>query len=301
MALFIQILNIIFPIIIIVLVGIVVARLKTLDMQTANQLNLDVFVPALVFSALSDKAFALEEHFALVLASLAVVLAAGVVALCIAKFSKYSFRTIAPPMMFHNAGNVGLPIMSLAFGKSGLVTGLVLFLVGNLMHYGLGTLILASASGLKIVVKQAVIWAALLALLINGSSITIAASIMLPISMLGQIAIPLMLFSLGVRLARIDFQEWKMGLIFALLTPIIGFSVALMLLKLFSFIHISFTPVQAGSLLLFGALPPAVMNFLFAERFDQQPKSVASIVLIGNLLAIITLPLALAFVLSNFS
>ena len=62
-----------------------------------------------------------------------------------------------------------------------------------------------------------------------------------------------------------------------------------------------FTTVQAGSLLLFGALPPAVMNFLFAERFNQQPKTVASIVLIGNLFAIITLPIALAFVLTNYT
>jgi len=301
MALLVQILNIMFPIIAIVMVGTVVARLKTLDMHTANRLNLDVFVPALVFSALSDKAFALQEHIALAAAGLVVVLFAGVVALCISKFTSYSFRTIAPPMMFHNAGNVGLPIMSLAFGKPGLVTGLVLFLLGNLLHYGLGTLILASSGGLKIVFKQAVIWAALLALLMNSSGIVIPTSVMLPITMLGQIAIPLMLFSLGVRLARIDFQEWKMGLTFALLTPIIGFIIAFLMLKLFSLLSIELSNIQAGSLLLFGALPPAVMNFLFAERFDQQPKSVASIVLMGNLIAIIILPLALAFVLSNFN
>ncbi len=301
MALFIQILNIMFPIIAIVMLGTVVAHVKTLDMQTTNRLNLDVFVPALVFSALSDKAFALHQHIALAVAGLVVVLVAGIIALCIAKFSNYSFRTIAPPMMFHNAGNVGLPIMSLAFGKPGLVTGLVLFLVGNLMHYGLGTLILASTSGLKTVFKQAVIWAAIAALIINASGISIPASVMLPITMVGQIAIPLMLFSLGVRLAKIDFQEWKMGLTFALLTPIIGFIIALLMLQLFSLLAIELTNVQAGSLLLFGALPPAVMNFLFAERFDQQPKSVASIVLIGNLIAIIILPLALAFVLSNYN
>ena len=301
MDLVLQIAGIMFPIIAIVMLGTLVARLKKLDMHTANRLNLDVFVPALVFSALSDKAFALQDHLALAVAGLAVVLITGLIAMTIAKFSHYSFRTIAPPMMFHNAGNVGLPIMSLAFGKPGLVTGLVLFLVGNLMHYGLGTFILASGSGLKNVLKQTVIWVALLALLINASTIKLPESVMLPIAMLGQIAIPLMLFSLGVRLAKIDFQAWKMGLLFALLTPVIGFVLALLLLKLFSFLSIEITNIQAGSLLLFGALPPAVMNFLFAERFDQQPKFVASIVLIGNLIAIIILPLALAFVLSNFS
>jgi len=198
-------------------------------------------------------------------------------------------------MMFHNAGNVGLPIMSLAFGKPGLVTGLVLFLVGNITHYGLGTYILSAGQGVKVLLRQTVIWAAVLALIINASPIMIHESMMLPITMLGQIAIPLMLFSLGVRIASIDFQEWKTGLLFAALTPLVGFCCALALVSLFEF-----TAIQAGSLLLFGALPPAVMNFLFAERFNQQPKSVASIVLLGNLFALLRLPIALAYVLTYY-
>jgi len=290
-----QIISIMFPIVAIVALGTLLGRTTVIKMNTANHLNLDVFVPALVFSALSDKTFSLAPHISLALAGLMIVLLAGLIALVIAKTTNYSFRTIAPPMMFHNAGNIGLPIMSLAFGKQGLVTGLVLFLVGNLMHYGLGTYILSAGQGIKILMRQPVIWAAVFALAFNASSIVVPESAMLPITMLGQIAIPLMLFSLGVRIASIDFQEWKVGLLFAVLTPAVGFSIAFALVMLFEF-----TAVQAGSLLLFGTLPPAVMNFLFAERFNQEPKSVASIVLLGNLFAIITLPIALAYVLTNY-
>lgn len=296
MALVTQIISIMFPIVAIVTVGAVMGRASKLKMRTANHLNLDVFVPALVFSSFSDKAFSLSPHISLALAGLTIVLLAGLIALIIAKTTNYSFRTIAPPMMFHNAGNVGLPIMSLAFGKPGLVTGLVLFLVGNLTHYGLGTYILSTGQGIKILLRQTVIWAAIIALAINVSPIEIPTSVMLPITMLGQIAIPLMLFSLGVRIASIDLQEWKIGLLFAVLTPVVGFCLAFILVILFEF-----TAIQAGSLLLFGTLPPAVMNFLFAERFNQEPQSVASIVLLGNLFAMITLPLALAYVLINFT
>jgi len=296
MALVSQIISIMFPIVAIVALGTLLGRSAKLQMDTANHLNLDVFVPALVFSSLSDKSFELTPHITLAIAGLAIVLLPGLVAILISKTTNYSFRTIAPPMMFHNAGNVGLPIMSLAFGKPGLVTGLVLFLVGNLMHYGLGTYILSAGQGIKVLLRQTVIWAALLALFFNASPLIIPESIMLPITMLGQIAIPLMLFSLGVRIASIDLQEWKVGLLFAVLTPAIGFLIAFILVMLFDF-----TAIQAGSLLLFGTLPPAVMNFLFAERFNQQPKSVASIVLLGNLFAMITLPIALAYVLTNYS
>jgi predicted permease len=54
---------------------------------------------------------------------------------------------------------------------------------------------------------------------------------------------------------------------------------------------------QAAMLIVFGALPPAVLNFLFAERYRQEPERVASIVLIGNLFALISLPIALSMVL----
>jgi predicted permease len=296
MALVTQIISIMFPIVAIVAVGALMGRSSALEMRTANHLNLDVFVPALVFASLSDKTFSLAPHISLAFAGLMVVLVAGLIAWIISKTTAYEFRTIAPTMMFHNAGNVGLPIMSLAFGKPGLVTGLVLFLVGNLMHYGLGTYILSAGQGVKILLRQTVIWAAVVALIINASPIVIPESVMLPITMLGQIAIPLMLFSLGVRIAKIDFQEWKIGLLFAVLTPAVGFCIAFVLVMLFEF-----TAIQAGSLLLFGTLPPAVMNFLFAERFNQQPKSVASIVLLGNLFAMIALPIALAYVLTNYS
>ena len=55
---------------------------------------------------------------------------------------------------------------------------------------------------------------------------------------------------------------------------------------------------DSAMLLVFGALPPAVMNFLFAERYQQDPARVAAIVLIGNLAAIVVLPVALTLVLT---
>jgi hypothetical protein len=40
-------------------------------------------------------------------------------------------------------------------------------------------------------------------------------------------------------------------------------------------------------------LPPAVLNYMFAERYQQEPDKVASVVLIGNLESLLFLPLAL--------
>jgi predicted permease len=47
-------------------------------------------------------------------------------------------------------------------------------------------------------------------------------------------------------------------------------------------------------------VPPAVLNFLFAEAYEQEPAKVASIVMLGNLATVVTLPLALAYVLPRY-
>ncbi|MNY67225.1 hypothetical protein D3C86_2047730 [compost metagenome] len=56
-------------------------------------------------------------------------------------------------------------------------------------------------------------------------------------------------------------------------------------------------PEQTALVVLFGALPPAVLNFLMAELYQQEPERMASIVLIGNLASLLFVPLGLAFAL----
>jgi hypothetical protein len=77
-----------------------------------------------------------------------------------------------------------------------------------------------------------------------------------------------------------------------LLRPLAGMAIAAGVIQL-----LGLQGREAAMLLVFGALPPAVLNFLFAERYRQEPERVASIVLIGNLAALLFLPLALALVL----
>jgi predicted permease len=50
-------------------------------------------------------------------------------------------------------------------------------------------------------------------------------------------------------------------------------------------------------LILFAAMPPAVLNYLFAEQYDQSPQAVASIVIVGNALSVLVLYLVLMFIL----
>jgi predicted permease len=120
--------------------------------------------------------------------------------------------------------------------------------------------------------------------------------IMQPISMLGNICVPLMLFALGVRLIDTDFSEWRIGMLAGVMAPLSGITIYFLVSP-----WLELTKTQEGVLFLFAVLPPAVMNYMFAEHFDQEPARVASMVLFGNALAVLTIPLALTYALPRFS
>jgi len=52
----------------------------------------------------------------------------------------------------------------------------------------------------------------------------------------------------------------------------------------------------AVKLLIFAMLPPAVVNYIIAEQYQQEPQKVAAIVMLGNVASFISLPIALAFI-----
>lgn len=195
-------------------------------------------------------------------------------------------------MMFSNSGNLGIPLMILAFGDEALPAAVVLFIVENGLHFTAGLYVLDRKTKLFNVLKMPMIAATIAGLLVSSLGITIPQLIALPIDMLGQISFILLLFSLGVRMTQVDFSAWKIGLWGAILAPLSGLAIAL-IVQFF----IKLPQQQYVYLLLFATLPPAVLNYMLAERYNQEPQKVASIVLIGNMFSIITIPITLFFIL----
>ncbi|MEM8845083.1 MAG: AEC family transporter [Pseudomonadota bacterium] len=296
MAIAIQIGQIMFPLVAIIAIGFIVGLKRAPNLESINEINLYIFIPALVFSALLEYDFEIASYLYLAFSTIILVTVTAIIALPVIKLLKEQYLTIAPPLMFHNAGNIGLPLMALALGEQAIAASLILFLVGNITHFGLGAYMLDQQAKWYRSVMSPPIIAAILALIFQQQDISIPEFIFIPIDMLGNIAVPLLLFSLGVSLANANLGHWKLGIIVGLLTPAIGITIAMLL----TFI-VPLNNIQVASLLLFGALPPAVMNYLFAQRYGQEPNKVSAIVSIGNALAIITLPLALLYILPNYT
>lgn len=288
----IRIVSILFPMFAIAALGYYIGRRTQPDLGYINKLNMDVFVPALIFAALASEDFRIGEFAPLAAAAFLLIAGSGVIAFGLARAAGIASRTFVPPMMFMNSGNLGLPLAVLAFGQDALAPAVVLFMVENFLHFSYGAWLLDRNTRLITIWRIPSVFATLAGLAVSAAGAQLWTPFMQAVGMLGDVVIPLMLFALGVRLADADFGSWRLGLFGAVARPLMGVAVAAALLLV-----IDLPAEQRALLLVFGALPPAVLNYIFAERYGQEPDKVASMVFIGNVAAIVILPLVLALAL----
>jgi predicted permease len=283
---------IVFPLVAVVSVGVWAGRRHQPEMEVANQLNMEYFLPALVLTVLVNGDFHISEFARLGLGTFLLVVGSGLAGLLAARLSGVMPKTIVPSMMFNNCGNLGLPLAVLAFGKDAMPAAVVMFLVSNMLHFSFGAWLLDHKARLRNLWKVPVLLATVVGLGINLTEVHMWPPLMTAIRMLGEVSIPLMMFALGVRLAQMTLAEMHVGLLIAVLRPVSGMALAFVIGW-----SLHLTNIQNAQLIVFGALPPAVLNYIFAERYSQEPEKVASMVLIGNVAALLFIPLALMFVL----
>jgi len=287
-----HILGIFLPVFLVIALGFAYARKAKPDMAWVNRINVNVLAPALIFSALAAKDFDLVANRLLILGSVGVVLGSGLLAWPFAWLLHEDRRTFVPPMMFNNCGNMGLPLAALAFGPPGLSAMVAIFTISNLLHFTLGVWILDHHARFANLLRNPMVIATFAGFLFALLHPPIPDFLMLALKMTGDAMIPLMLISLGVRLSDVSWSSWRLGVIGGLVCPLTGIAMAALLAPV-----LGLDRAQQGLLLLFGCLPPAVLNFMVAEQYRQEPGKVASIVLIGNVLAIVFVPLGLTLAL----
>ncbi|HGE6131449.1 TPA: AEC family transporter [Vibrio cholerae] len=268
-----QIIAILFPVMSLVLIGYLIALWLKPDFRPINRINMEAFVPALVFSSLVNMPLDTQQT-PLLLAALVAVLLPGILMLLICRLGRWSFKTWAPLHMFRNSGNLAIPLFTYAFGETALPSAVLLFVVSMCLHISLGVAMLSKGSVLKTVLSAPVFLASSLALL-------------------GQAAVPVMLLSLGSQMINLRLAGLKVGLVStaqSLLTGACAFALI--------YFFIPLPPLQLQMMVLFTMLPPAVMNYLFAERYHIEPTQVAAMVLFGNFFSLLSLPILLFIALS---
>jgi predicted permease len=284
--------GIILPVFSIIALGWLYAWRVKPDMATVNRISMNVLAPALVFSALASKDFDVAANRMLLVGSVAVVVGSGLLAWPVARIMREQARTFVPPMMFNNCGNMGLPLAVLAYGSAGFAPMVALFTISNLLQFTLGVWILDHHARFGNLLRNPIVIATVLGFAFAIAHPPMPEWLIVAIRLVGDALIPMMLLSLGVRLYETSFGAWRIGVVGGIVCPLTGLAIAMLLAPV-----LGLDPMQQGLLILFGCLPPAVLNFMVAEQFGQEPGKVASIVLIGNLLSIVFVPLGVAIAL----
>lgn len=288
-----QILATLLPVFLITGCGTLYGRFRSTDIQGINTLNMELFVPMLVFAVLADQQAPLQDYGWLALAGTVVVLGSGLLLWPLCRVLGLSPKTFLPPMMFNNSGNMGIPVMVLAFGEAALPAAVVLFIVEMLLHFTVGLHMLNPHEPLRKLLKIPVVLASIAGLAVNFSGLALPSWMLESLNMLGGVCIPLMLFTLGIRMLDVDFSDWKLGLLGAIACPASGLILAWPLIEM-----MTLPGLQIATLWVFAALPPAVLNYMVAEQYRQEPHRVASLVLIGNLGSLAVMPITLGLVFS---
>jgi hypothetical protein len=289
-----RIAQVIVPVFFIVAVGFAYGRRTRPDLTAFNRVVLDVLSPLLVYTALAGKEFRLQDHGALLAGAAILIPATGAAAWLLARATRTQARTLVPVVMFNNSGNMGLPLALLAFGPQNLGAAVALFSISNLFHFSLGARITSAHARTRDLLLSPLMLASLLGFASAATGVRPPDLLFTGMRLMGEAMLPLMLFGLGVRLTLLRREDVPRGLLGAFARPVIGLALAVPLAW-----ALGLQGAAHGQLILFGALPPAVMQFLLAERYRQEPERVAAMILLGNALAVLFVPLGLALALGQ--
>lgn len=280
------------PVFTLIGIGFLFARWKKITLDSLTDIIVYLAAPCLVFVSLSDKPL-FAADIAVILAGAAGIL--GGVGLLIWLYSLlFRFRSggFVLPVLFMNAGNMGLPLALFAFGEPGLQRATIFYVIMSTLQHSLGIYILSGDRGWKEIFRLPLIYATLLGLFVNLTKIQVPEPVFEPIRLLGSSTIPLMLVSLGYRLNSIKSIIWGHSLVGALIRIVGGFACAYGTVT-FLGIH----GVNRQVILLYGSLPSAVVNFVLTEKYGQDPELAASIIVITTLLSLVTIPVILSLIL----
>jgi predicted permease len=284
-----RILGIILPVFVVILVGYFYARRFRPDMSQVNHLSMLILGPALIFSALASKEFDLGANVWLIAGSIGVVVGSGLLAWPVSRLMKVDYRTLVPTAMFNNCGNMGLPLAVLAFGQAGFSAMVALFTISNLLQFTVGIRIIDHHAKLWQFLRNPMVWATALGFAVRDHAPADAR-----VGLLRHQDGRRRAHSRHADLARRAPVRGALGRLAHRRDrrhplPVTGIAMALILAPV-----LGLSETQRGLLILFGSLPPAVLNFMVAEQMRQEPAKVASIVLIGNVMSVIFVPVGLA-------
>nr|WP_217350422.1 AEC family transporter [Ruegeria sp. HKCCD7255] len=261
-------------------------------LQFVTRLGVTLAVPSLIFVALMQTGIPAGQLTLFTLAAIAGHLALAVAFGVFVRITGLDQRSYLAPLIFGNTGNLGLPLCIFAFGQAGLGYAVIFLAVTALFSFTYGIYLVAGRGAFGKALQEPMVWATLLGALFLWQGWETPVFLTNSLDLLGQMAVPLMLITVGVAIARLTTQKLRQAVWLSLLKLLVCFVLGWVLAEAFQLDRIAF-----GVMVLQMCTPVAVTSYLLAERFNADSDAVAGMVMVSTLLSVAALPIILAIIL----
>ena len=293
MIIFFTVLEVVTPVFLLAAIGYFWVKLGfEYSVEFVTRLAMTLAIPALVFTSLTQNTINpkfLTEMIIVVCMAYAVV---SVLALIFTFIFKLDLRTFLMPLISGNTGNLGLPLCFLAFGKDGLGYAVIVFAFTSIVAFTFGLWVVSGTRSFKQPLKEPLVPATILGLLFMFYGWEIPKILTNSLNLISQMAIPLMLITLGVAVARLKTQ---------LAFKTLGISISKIMIGTIAGITVGYQfsiPYEAFAVLIIQmSMPVAVTSYLLAEKYGASSEAVAGLVVISTFLTTFTTPVLLSFLL----
>ncbi len=256
------------------------------DTRMVGALALNLGMPCLVFSSLTRLNVSLTAFAEMVGAYAVVMLCFLFVGLAAIRRLKVPAHTYLPIFTSSNTGNMGLPLCLFAFGSEGLAFGICIFILSSIYSFTVGWSIYAGRLAADVLYNNPLIYAVALALIFMLSDTSPPDWLANTTELISGLAIPLMLVSLGVAIADLRVRRTGKIVIISFIKLVTGFIVGYAVGDIWGM-----EGAARGVLIIGAAMPIAVHNYMFAQRFDRNSDDTAGMIVISTIMSLATLPL----------
>jgi len=287
-----QIISIMAPVLLISLVGYGWDRYRLpFNSEMVTLLVTNIGAPCLVVSALMANRPDPIIMAKMAMSAVLVVSLSGAVGFLVLRLLRQPVNVYLPAMIFPNSGNIGVPLCFFAFGEIGLSLGVAFFATIAVLQFSIGLAIASGQFTLRVFLRNPVLWAFCTCIFLLLTDLTLPTWLYNTVELLGGLAIPLMLLSLGMSLSQLWGKPIGQSFIPAVFRLGIGFILGLLVAQI-----LDLEGPLRGSVIILSTMPAAIINYMFAIRYDNKPTEVGGVVVVSTMLSFVTLPFLLAFV-----
>ncbi len=286
-----EILNVILPTFITILIGYIIGKIIKIDMAGVVDVVFYIGLPALAFVSILSREIVFLDALKVWVTALMVSFGCATVAWLIFRIMKQRHSGLYLPISLPNTVNIPFPIISLAYGSTGLFAATLYYIPNVIMIYSAGIFIAAGKGwqqNLKTMLRVPTLYAAVFALLLNFFHISVPSLIIKPLDFIGSMVTPVVVLTLGYSLAKVKITSFSSTFLASLIR--IGGGLALGFLAVYLF---GMTGMLRSVVVLMSSMPSAVNTYLIAAKYKSEPELVASVVLFTTIFSLVLIPFLL--------